>query len=176
MKKVIKKFFNFFLNKKKTKFKRGKRFYSNSLVDTLVPEFVEIGNNFISAPGSIILAHDSSTFLFTKKYRIEKTIIGENVFLGANSVVMPGVTIGNNVIVGAGSIVTKDVNDNAVVAGNPAKFMCTIEDYCTKCENKNVLYDVTEDMLIAYEKGERFNEKILEGFRKLVNLKAKNEV
>ena len=49
--------------------------------------------------------------------------IGDNVWFGGNCVVLPGVTIGNNVVVGAGSVVTKDIPDNAVVAGNPAKII-----------------------------------------------------
>jgi maltose O-acetyltransferase len=47
--------------------------------------------------------------------------IGDNVFIGAGSIILPNVKIGNNVIIGAGSIVTKDVPDNSLVAGNPAK-------------------------------------------------------
>ena len=49
--------------------------------------------------------------------------IGDNVWFGGNCVVLPGVTIGNNVVVGAGSVVTKNVPDNAVIAGNPAKIL-----------------------------------------------------
>lgn len=46
-----------------------------------------------------------------------------NVWFGGNCVVLPGVTIGNNVVVGAGSVVTKDIPDDAVVAGNPARIL-----------------------------------------------------
>ena len=166
MKNLFKKIINFFFSSKDVvRFQKGKRFYSNSLVDTLVPEFVEIGDNFVSAPGSIILAHDSSTFLFTEKYRIESTKIGNNVFLGANSVVMPGITIGNNVIVGAGAIVTKDVKNDSVVAGNPAKYMCSVEEYCIKCEERKVLYDVPEKMIKAFREGVKFDKNILDEFR-----------
>ncbi len=49
--------------------------------------------------------------------------IGNNVWFGRNCVVLPGVTIGDNVVVGAGSVVTKDIPDNAVVGGNPAKII-----------------------------------------------------
>lgn len=48
-------------------------------------------------------------------------IIGDNTFIGANSVILEGVTIGNNVIIGAGSVVTKDIPDNVVAFGNPAR-------------------------------------------------------
>jgi maltose O-acetyltransferase len=54
------------------------------------------------------------------------------VFIGAESVVMPGVTIGSNVIVGANSTVTHDVPDNTVVAGNPAIRLCSLEEYLEK--------------------------------------------
>ena len=76
----------------------GYNFHSNSLIDTLFPKLITIGDNFTSAPGSIILAHDASTFKHTDYYRTQKTIIGNNVFLGANAIVMPGVTVGDNVI------------------------------------------------------------------------------
>ncbi|MDD2367846.1 MAG: DapH/DapD/GlmU-related protein [Sulfuricurvum sp.] len=111
----------------------------NSLIDSLVPQFVQIGDNFISAPGSIILAHDASLLYHTGHYRVQKTIIGNNVFLGANAVVLPGVTIGDGVIVGAGSVVTKDIPDGMVVAGNPAKIISSVNDYIVKCRQRNIL-------------------------------------
>lgn len=49
--------------------------------------------------------------------------IGDDVWIGGGSIILPGVTIGNNVVVGAGSVVTKDIPDNVVVAGNPAKII-----------------------------------------------------
>jgi maltose O-acetyltransferase len=52
--------------------------------------------------------------------------IGQNVWLGGNTVILPGVTIGDNVVVGAGSVVVKDIPNNVVVAGNPAKFIKNI--------------------------------------------------
>lgn len=58
--------------------------------------------------------------------------IGNFVYIGNNSLIMPGVTIGNNVLIGAGSVVTKSIPDNVVVGGNPAHFICTIEDYLKK--------------------------------------------
>lgn len=123
------------------KYKIGKKKLHNSLIDTLIPQMVEIGENFTSGPNSIILAHDASLFVHTGKYRVEKTIIGNNVFVGANAVILPGVKIGDNSIIGAGAVVTKNIPQNVVVAGNPAKFICTIEEYIEKCERKKVLYD-----------------------------------
>ena len=54
--------------------------------------------------------------------------IGNNVWIGGNSVIAPGVTIGDNVVVGAGSVVTKDVPDNVVVVGNPARILKKINE------------------------------------------------
>lgn len=56
----------------------------------------------------------------------ERPIIGDNVSLGANVTIMGGVHIGNNVVVGAGSVVVKDVPDNCIVAGNPARIIRTL--------------------------------------------------
>jgi acetyltransferase-like isoleucine patch superfamily enzyme len=53
------------------------------------------------------------------------TKIGNNCFIGINSIIMPGVTIGNEVIIGAGSVVTKNIPDNCIAAGNPAKIIKT---------------------------------------------------
>lgn len=153
---------------KSRKFKHGSRFYSNTLIDTLIPHFVQIGDNFISAPGSIITAHDASTFLFIKKYRIEKVIIGDNVFLGANSVILPGVTIGNNVIIGAGAVVAKDIPSNSVFAGNPATFRCTVDDYIKKCTSRNVLYEVPEEFLSYFENGKKFDSVVINKFQEKV--------
>jgi len=122
------------------KYKIGNVKYNNSHIDTLIPQFVVIGDNFVSAPGSIILAHDASLFRHTGCYRVEKTIIGNNVFLGANATVLPGVEIGDGAIIGAGAVVTKNVEPHTVVAGNPARFICTVEDYIRKCKTKSSLY------------------------------------
>ncbi len=58
-----------------------------------------------------------------------KVTIGDYVYIGTNALVMPGVTIGDNVIVAAGSVVTKSIPSNVVVGGNPARIICTIDDY-----------------------------------------------
>lgn len=52
--------------------------------------------------------------------------IGDDVWIGGRAVINPGVTIGHNVVIGAGSVVTKDVPDNSVVAGNPARIIKTL--------------------------------------------------
>ncbi|MDA9986626.1 acyltransferase [Crocinitomicaceae bacterium] len=130
----------------------------NSNIDSL-SELVEIGDNFISAPGSIILSHDTSTVTHTGKLRIEKTVIGNNVFLGANAVVLPGIKIGDGSIVGAGSIVTKNVPPGMVVVGNPAKVITSVEKYMNKCEERDVLYSLTSEVLEKHGTGIKMTPK-----------------
>ena len=93
---------------------------------------IEIGDNVTLAPRVHILCHDASTKLFLGYTKIGRVTIGDNVFIGAGSVVLPGVTIGNNVIVGANSTVTHDIPDNTVYAGTPAVKLCTLEEYLSK--------------------------------------------
>lgn len=61
-----------------------------------------------------------------------KIRVGNNVFIGANSMILHGVTIGNNVIIGAGSIVTKDIPDDVVAVGVPARVIKSLDEYKTK--------------------------------------------
>ncbi|HAO07850.1 MAG TPA: acetyltransferase [Chryseobacterium sp.] len=120
----------------------------NTNVDGLIPQAVKIGDNFISSVNTYIVAHDASLYNHIRKHRIEKVEIGDNVFLGLGSIVLPGVKIGNGAIIGAGAVVTKDVDSYTVVAGNPAKFMCTVDEYIKKCEERGVLFDTP----ISFEK------------------------
>ena len=61
-----------------------------------------------------------------------KVELGNRVYVGAGAIIMPGVTIGDNVLIAAGSVVTKSIPSNVVVAGNPAKFVCTLDEYIEK--------------------------------------------
>ena len=93
---------------------------------------IEIGDNVTMAPRVHILCHDASTKQFLNYTKIGRVTIGDNVFIGAESVVLPGVTIGNNVIIGANSTVTHDIPDGSVAAGSPARVICTLEEYLNK--------------------------------------------
>ena len=97
---------------------------------------IQIGNRVTLAPRVHILAHDASTKRILGYTVIGKVIIGNDVFIGANSIVLPNVTIGNKVIIGAGSVVTHSIPDNSIAIGNPAKVIGTYEDYCTKRNNQ----------------------------------------
>jgi len=137
--------------------KGPEKYYSkgmNSTIDAL-SDLVIIGEGFISAPGSIVLAHDASTIIHCGKTRVEKTVIGNNVFLGANAVVLPGINVGDNCIIGAGAVVTKNIPANSIAVGNPARVVSSVENYINKCEERNVLYPVTDAVLKKHGTGER---------------------
>ena len=93
---------------------------------------IEIGDNVTLAPRVHILCHDASTKQFLGYTKIGRVTIGSNVFIGAESVVFPGVTIGDNVIVGANSTVTHDIPSNSVYVGTPARMLCTLDEYLDK--------------------------------------------
>jgi maltose O-acetyltransferase len=85
---------------------------------------ITIGNNVSITRGCIVLSHsgtESRLYNYNGRKRSNTTIIGDDVFIGVNTVILPGVKVGNNAIIGAGSIVTKNTEDNSVYAGNPAK-------------------------------------------------------
>lgn len=97
---------------------------------------IEIGDNVTFSNRVSLFTHDASCKNLTSYVKIGKIEIGDNVFIGANSTILPNVKIGNNSIIGAGSVVTKDVPENCVAVGNPAKVIMTVEEYKKKIENK----------------------------------------
>lgn len=101
---------------------------------------IEIGDDVTLAPRVHILAHDASTKMHLNYTRIGKVKIGNRVFVGANAIILPGITIGNDVIVGAGSVVTRDIPDGVVVAGNPAKKICNLDEFLSKKREEMNIY------------------------------------
>jgi acetyltransferase-like isoleucine patch superfamily enzyme len=107
------------------------------------PFLITIGNGVTIASGVVILTHDGSTGVIHDKngsryQHYSRVTIGSNVFIGVNSIIMPGIKIGNNVVIGAGSVVTKDVVDDSVVVGNPARIISTYTDYEVKVKSTYV--------------------------------------
>lgn len=91
-------------------------------------EYIEIGDNSMFGPGTVICDNDSHRVVIDHAKRNTKPIskpiiIKENVWIGMNCIIMKGVTIGKNSIVAAGSVVTKSVPDNCLYGGNPAKLI-----------------------------------------------------
>ncbi len=86
-------------------------------LDTTNPSGIHIDEGTYVAFGAVILAHDMSRVITSDTY------IGKNCFVGAHSIIMPGVRIGDQCIVGSGSVVTRDVPSNSIVGGNPARIL-----------------------------------------------------
>ncbi|MBU3194464.1 DapH/DapD/GlmU-related protein [Clostridium algidicarnis] len=93
---------------------------------------IEIGSDVTLAPKVSIVAHDASTKRSLGYAKIGRVNIGNRVFIGLGSIILPGINIGDDVVIAAGSVVTKDVPNNSVVGGNPAKFLKHTEDYLIK--------------------------------------------
>ena len=95
---------------------------------------VEIGNRTMIGAGSKIYDTDFHSLLATDRQRqnlnvnSKKVRIGEDVFIGAHSIILKGVNIGNRAVVGAGSVVTKNIAEGEIWAGNPAKFIKKIDE------------------------------------------------
>lgn len=93
---------------------------------------ISIGDNVTLAPRVHVLAHDASTCNHLGYARIGNVVIGNNVFVGAESVILPNISIGDNSIIGANSTVSRDIPANVVAAGSPAKVICSLDEYLDK--------------------------------------------
>lgn len=103
-------------------------------MDVQYPGLITIGNEVTIASGCRLLAHDAAVGYLTKSTRVGVVEIGDHCFIGADTTILPNVRIGEWCIVGAGSLVTKDIPPRSVAAGNPARVICSIEEFCTKHE------------------------------------------
>ncbi len=135
-----------FLRKQGVQVGQRVRFYSppNTLVDLSCPWLITIGDNVCITHGVIILTHDYSWAVLKQHPKSAGAVlgaqspvkIGNNVFIGMNTVITRGVTIGDDVIIGAGSVVTSDCESNGVYAGAPARKIMTVEEYREKRQGK----------------------------------------
>ena len=138
----------------------GTRFNGNANLGS-EPYLVEIGENCLIANDVLFGTHDGSVKVlsaagFFDGKRMDKMArikVGDNCFLGNGCKIMGGIRIGDNVIIGAGSVVTKDVPSNVVVAGMPAKIICTIQEYYEKNKNKGVFYPTPT---LSYEEKKKY--------------------
>lgn len=132
----------------------------NTKIDECHGFLVSIGDN-VTITGSTILTHDASTKKFIGYSKVGRVDIGNNVFVGYGSIILPNTKIGNNVIVGAGTVVAKDVPDNVVICGNPWKVICTFDEYIKNHrENlkKKPVYNTLWNEKSDQEKEQMFNE------------------
>ena len=128
----------------------GKNFDTpDSTIDYCFGFLVTIGDN-VTLSGTTVLAHDGSTKKILGYSKVGNVVIGNNVFVGYGSIILPNVTIGDNVIVGAGTIVSIDIPDNVVVVQgreSTYRILCTYDDYVEKnkkrmenCPKSDILF------------------------------------
>jgi len=100
------------------------------------PWLIKIGNKVTITSGVRIVTHDGSTWLFEdekgRRELFRRVEIGDNVFIGFNAIILPGVKIGDNVVVAAGSVITKSVPSGSIVGGNPARIIGDYDAYKEK--------------------------------------------
>lgn len=109
----------------------GKNFFANYNCTILDVAKVRIGDNCQMAPNVAIYTAGHPVHPDTRNTMYEYGIevnIGDNVWIGGNSVICPGVTIGDNVVIGAGSVVTKDIPEWCIAAGNPCRVIRRITE------------------------------------------------
>lgn len=126
----------------------GENFFANYNLVILDVGKVKIGSNVQIAPNVSIYTAGHPIHPESRNSGYEYGIpitIGDNVWIGGNSVILPGVTIGNNVVIGAGSIVSKDIPDNMIAVGNPCK----------------IIRKITDEDKIYYFKDKKFDEESL---------------
>lgn len=96
---------------------------SGVILDKIHPQGITIGENSLIARGAVILSHDHVYRSENNGPKLYNTVIGRNVFIGINTIILPGVEIGDNVVIGSGSVVTKDIKGNSIAVGNPARII-----------------------------------------------------
>lgn len=94
------------------------------MVDIMFPEKIKVGRNSIIGYNTTILAHE----YLINEYRLGEVEIGDEVMIGANTTILPGVKIGDHAVISAGTVVHKDVPEGAFVGGNPMRIIYTKEE------------------------------------------------
>lgn len=103
------------------------------------PYLITLGDEVKISAGVSFITHDGGTWAFRDLPKYKDVVkfgpikVGKRSFIGMGSIIMPGVTIGERCVVASGSIVTKDIPDNTVVAGVPARPIKTTQEYAEKC-------------------------------------------
>ena len=117
---------------------------TTTFIDTQYPFAITIGDDVQITRGVTILTHGYDWSVLKRKYNhllgsSGNVVIGNNVFIGMNAIILKNVKIGNNVVIGAGSVVTKNVPDDCVVAGNPARIIIGIREYYEKYKERQII-------------------------------------
>lgn len=125
----------------------GDNFYANFNTVILDVGKVKIGNNVMFAPNVAVYTAGHPIHPDSRNSGYEYGIavtIGDNVWIGGNTVINPGVTIGNNCVIGSGSVVTKDIPNNSIAVGNPARVIRKITEDDRKYYFKDREFDVDD--------------------------------
>lgn len=125
----------------------GNNFYANFNCTILDVGRVVIGDDVMFAPNVSLYTAGHPVHPDSRNSGYEYGIaitIGNNVWIGGNVIVNPGVTIGNNVVIGAGSVVTKDIPDNVIAVGSPCRIIREITEEDRKYYYKDREFDVTD--------------------------------
>lgn len=111
-------------------------------IDANFPWLITIGDNVTIASWVYLVAHDGAAQKHVGYSKVGKIKIGNNVFIGARSIVLPNVEIGDNCVIGANSVVTKSIPANYVATGNPARVVMSIEEYTNRLKRNMELLPV----------------------------------
>ena len=131
------------------------------------PYLISIGDNCLIAEEVRMITHDGAIYVLNnlgyfdgkRKDKIAPITIGNNVYIGTGAYIMPGVKIGDNCIIGAKALVTKDVPNNSVAVGIPAKVIEDVETLCKHTIEKGTLYDTAK--MTRKEKREYFQSRAM---------------
>ena len=123
---------------------------------------ITIGDDVTMSIRVTVMAHDASTKKTLGYTKIGQVHIGNHVFIGANATILPGVTIGDYAVIGADSIVTHDVPARTVVAGVPAKEICSVDEYVARFQSQmNEANTFGDEYRMGYDLDESKKKKIL---------------
>ncbi|MGB5445356.1 MAG: sugar O-acetyltransferase [Psychromonas sp.] len=126
----------------------GKNVYANFNLTLVDDTHIYIGDHVMIGPNVTIATAghpiDAQLRMRVAQFNIP-VHIGKNVWIGANSVVLPGVSIGENTVIGAGSVVTKDIPDNVIAVGNPCRVLRQISEHDREYYYKNHRYQEPEE-------------------------------
>lgn len=106
------------------------------------PWIITMGNNIHITDGVRFITHDGGTLLYRERVpdlEITKPIkLGNNIYIGNNAIIMPGVIVGDNVVIGAGAVVTKNIPSNSVAVGIPARVIKSADEYFQKLQKESL--------------------------------------
>jgi len=155
-KKIVRFLKRLFWSKEKQARKAGvimghNNFIGGDFWSSAEPYLIAIGSHCDLTENTKIYTHGGARVARGKYPNFDvfgKVVLGDRVYVGSGAQIMPGVTIGDNVLIAAGSVVTKSIPSNVVVAGNPAKYICSLDEYI----EKNLPYNTDSKSLNTKDK------------------------